>query len=769
MNIQQLESRRLLAFPQVDISFGKGGVAIAGADNSDTFSSVEQSPDGKILAAGDTFDQAGVVARFNSDGTLDSSFGKDGLIMTAADGGVQYSTAIGADGKIVIYTSQTSLSLNTPAKLKFYLFNNDGTVDASFGDNGEASLTLPWDDVVTDAVQIDGQDRIIFSYDDDSNPPGVDYLGRLNADGSLDSSFRGALGSQTTGLDSADDLLAGNDGKIYVIGDRFDPDAEFAVVGRFDADGTLDTAYGVDGYADATTNADQETTLNFNQLATDQSGRIVVASHYISPSGKVQGIYLTRLNASGGHDTTFGTDGQVLLGGQGSFNPPTRPVIDGQGRIIVASDDVGNTIFRVNGDGELDETFGQNGEYQIGDDLLSIKSLALDGDGNLLAAGNNDEVAQPNARFAAARFTTESPHVFLNSDGVLSVDGTDGADTVALSHSGDKVVVDWDGVKSSYAFSGVKSLLVLASAGPDAISVSFALPCNISSGGGNDTISVGDGDVTINGEAGNDKITAGIGNHLIDGGAGNDRITTASGIDTITGDSGNDTITTGDGADSIDGGDGDDLISSGGGNDTIYSGDGNDTVYAGAGNDQVQPLLIEPDPDVGGPDLLGTGGTGNKVFYGQDGNDTLFGGSGKDSLYGGAQRDSIVGGGGSDYLSGGGGKDTLSGGVGDDRVHGGNGSDRIYDGHALRTNDDMDRMYGDGGNDTIVSITGGDQIFGGGGNDVIQSNEPATIHGNAGDDLIYSGGKDVIFGDGGQDSSTTDKDDVLTSIETIIS
>nr|WP_246472717.1 Ig-like domain-containing protein [Azospirillum tabaci] len=246
-------------------------------------------------------------------------------------------------------------------------------------------------------------------------------------------------------------------------------------------------------------------------------------------------------------------------------------------------------------------------------------------------------------------------------------------------------------------------------AGPLAIqldTVSFAAVI------GSATLTGGEGNQVVYGDASRQSIILGPGDDLLSGGGGNDTVASTLGNDTLYGD---------DGDDLMHGGDSDDLMDGGVDNDTMGGGAGNDTMGGGAGDD----ILIGE----GGDDAL-FGGTGNDTLFGVDGNDTLFGEDGNDILSLGTGNDLADGGAGNDTLFGEDGNDTLFGGTGDDILSLGTGND-LTDGGA--------------GNDTLFGEDGNDTLFGGAGDDLLV--------GGAGDDLLFLGqGADTVWGGAGADT-----------------
>jgi Ca2+-binding RTX toxin-like protein len=122
----------------------------------------------------------------------------------------------------------------------------------------------------------------------------------------------------------------------------------------------------------------------------------------------------------------------------------------------------------------------------------------------------------------------------------------------------------------------------------------------------------------------------------------------------------------------------------------------------------------------------------------------------------------VNGGAGNDKISGGPGADTLTGGTGADQIYGGRGDDRLNGGAG------RDRMYGEGGNDRLFGNGGNDLVDGGSGDDRLNGNAgDDSMFGQSGNDTFDGGsGTDEMTGGSGSDStSTSETDDILSSIE----
>ncbi|WP_448208343.1 Ig-like domain-containing protein [Azospirillum sp. sgz302134] len=225
------------------------------------------------------------------------------------------------------------------------------------------------------------------------------------------------------------------------------------------------------------------------------------------------------------------------------------------------------------------------------------------------------------------------------------------------------------------------------------------------------TLTGGEGNQVVYGDASSQSMILGPGDDLLSGGGGNDTVASTLGNDTLYGDGGDDLMN---------GGDGDDLMDGGTDNDTMGGGAGRDTMGGGAGND----ILIGED--------------GDDALFGGTGTDSLFGGTGNDSLFGQEGDDILALGAGADIADGGDGNDTLFGQEGDDTLFGGAGTDIL----SLGTGNDL--ADGGAGNDTLFGEDGNDTLFGGAGDDVLS--------GGAGNDLLFlDQGADTVWGGEGAD------------------
>ena len=174
------------------------------------------------------------------------------------------------------------------------------------------------------------------------------------------------------------------------------------------------------------------------------------------------------------------------------------------------------------------------------------------------------------------------------ADGVLSIEGTDGADAIVVRNNYDEVSVD--GVTGTVPASLVKAIVIESLGGNDIVRVSGGnYPLNalalVDAGAGNDVVFGGNADNAMDGGDGDDVLLGSIALDLIFGGAGNDTILGLAGDDVLFGQAGSDTIYGADGHDILFGNDGADWLYGGNGVDILHGGAGADALLGEAGND----------------------------------------------------------------------------------------------------------------------------------------------------------------------------------------
>jgi uncharacterized delta-60 repeat protein len=397
----------------LDPSFGKRGQAAATIDEGSRGDSVALQPDGKIVVAG-TSDSAGPsLARFKPNGKLDPSFGSGGIVSTPLGSSVdfRFEVAVQPDGKILVAGTDWGFSEPEFALLRY---NSDGSLDNTFGSGGIATESLGgfWEYGDSIALQSDGKILVGGVWTPGGEAEGGFVILRFTSDGSLDDTF-GIGGAVTMPFGGWDTSLAVQpDGKILLSGTAlggFNSNFDFCLV-RVNPDGTLDQHFGNNGQARATFTPDGGEYAH--ALAVLPSGRImVVGSAFVG--GKV-GFALARFTPGGALDASFGVGGLQLtaFGGPASAN---AVVAQPDGKVIVAgsADTPGFIVMRYDKSGELDKTFGVNGQGATAfhKRFGLAESMAAAGNGKVVVGGYAyaSTLHGSGTNFAIARYLATQP------------------------------------------------------------------------------------------------------------------------------------------------------------------------------------------------------------------------------------------------------------------------------------------------------------------------------------------------------------------------
>jgi uncharacterized delta-60 repeat protein len=314
-----------------DTSFGVGGKVITNIGSADNaaFALAIQPADGKMIAAGNSFNGTNddfALARYNSDGTLDATFGANGIVTTNFNNTFDYidAVALQADGKIVAagYTFNNSYFQFALAR-----YNSNGALDDTFGTGGKVTTRFTSFDDLARAVTLQSDGKIIVAGEADNDFA----VARYNSDGSLDTTFDGD-GKVRTSLimfDLAYDVGIDGDGKIVVVGEAgSSSNADFALV-RYNPDGSLDTTFDGDGKVATPVGGSNEIAAS---LALQTDGKITVGG--FSFNGTNDDFALARYNSNGSLDSSFGVGGKVTTNFSGASDDYISALTIQSGRIL---------------------------------------------------------------------------------------------------------------------------------------------------------------------------------------------------------------------------------------------------------------------------------------------------------------------------------------------------------------------------------------------------------------------------------------------------
>jgi len=388
----------------LDNSFGTNGKVITDFQQHDYAYAIALQPDGKIILAGYStipmnpgHNYLFALARYNSNGTLDNTFGVGGLDtfdfgFTTSYDETGWSMVLQPDGKIIVAGNH----FNTNNDFALVRFNTDGSPDNTFGTGGKVMTDLgKQDGILCAALQNDG--KIVVSGFTGLVPLQYDFaLARYNADGTLDNTF-GTDGKVITDLGDREEAWSVkilNDGKILVGGfSGFD----FALA-RYNADGTLDNTFNTNG----------KLTTDFvgndcgRALIIQNDGKYVLWG--FNDSDYVYNIVGARYNTDGSLDNSFGNNGKVKAECPGQTMLYTG-ALQADNKFVVGGEMLDDFFLaRFYANGLIDNSFDTNGIAMV--DFLGWGdqgfALAIQPDNKILLGGNIYNGS--NRDFALARF-----------------------------------------------------------------------------------------------------------------------------------------------------------------------------------------------------------------------------------------------------------------------------------------------------------------------------------------------------------------------------
>ena len=425
----------LLAGPEVafaaagdlDSTFGNGGKVKTDIQRStDLANAVAVQSDGKLVVVGQTYQNNDfstedfVVTRYNTNGTLDNTFGSRGKVRTDFPGlaAVASAVVIQPDGKIVVAGGAFPL-FTFAGNFELVRYNSNGSLDTTFGNGGIVTTNFPQGSYAFAlALQPDG--KIIaagtvfvnFNPGDQSN---TDFaLARYNSNGTPDTTF-GNGGQVTTdfgGLeDDAFSILIQPDGKIVAVGSANNAATYYNfAAARYLSDGTIDTTFGVSGKVQ--TDFGVAGFDRAHSAALQSDGRIVAAGFAISQNGGVQNFAVARYTSGGVLDTTFATGGKTQIDFGSCCQSAYQVLVQSDGKIVTVgypnteSSDSDFLLARLNSTGSLDSSFGAGGKVRTSFGNLNggANGAAVQADGKIVAVGFQATTGRGGVEFALARY-----------------------------------------------------------------------------------------------------------------------------------------------------------------------------------------------------------------------------------------------------------------------------------------------------------------------------------------------------------------------------
>jgi uncharacterized delta-60 repeat protein len=415
----------------LDPTFGIGGKVLTDLKRStDLANAVAAQADGKLVVVGQTYrnndfsDEDFAVARYNTDGTLDTTFGNRGRVRTDFPGlaAVPSAVVVQPDGKIVVAGGAFPL-FTFAGDFKVVRYNPNGSLDTSFGSGGIVTTVFPGDGSYAFAVALQSDGKIIAAGTDfvDFNPGDMsdtDFaLARYNSDGSLDTTF-GNGGTVTTDFFGTEDdvfsVLIQPDGKIVAVGSANDPVDfyDFAAV-RYLSNGTLDATFGAGGKV--STDFGRRGFDRAHSAALQTDGKIVAAGFATSVDGIRENFAVARYTSSGVLDTTFNNRGLQQIDFGSCCQDAWQVLLQSDGKIVTIGypnsegSDSDFLVARLNSTGSLDTTFGIGGKVRtsFGNFNGGAQGGLLQADGKIVAVGFQATSSRGGVDFALGRYLSQ--------------------------------------------------------------------------------------------------------------------------------------------------------------------------------------------------------------------------------------------------------------------------------------------------------------------------------------------------------------------------
>lgn len=385
----------------LDLSFGIRGTAALNLGNVfQETRAIAIQPDGKIVIAGFINTCVGptcnfnfLIVRFNTDGTLDNTFGTNGSVVTDYSGQDESAFAVDVqtDGRIVV--AGGSLSGGPILGFKVVRYLQNGTLDSSFGVGGKVYESF--DDLggipQTMLIQPDG--KIVVAGTDNNS---MLFVARFNLDGGLDTGFatNGRIASSAYNVFVAR-LARQSDGKLIIAASGL-PGGTLKLI-RFNTNGTSDGGFGVGGVTTSVFSGAFEPTVGVQS-----DNKILVSGAYYN--GDLRIPPLRRFNDDGSLDAGFVPNHGEIVGGAciSCTQKPSKILVLPDNRFYLvgynARNDSSRKIMassRYLTNGSLDPSFGFRGASQfrhsnshdyLNNSLGSVRDAALQSDGKVVVA-----------------------------------------------------------------------------------------------------------------------------------------------------------------------------------------------------------------------------------------------------------------------------------------------------------------------------------------------------------------------------------------------
>ena len=367
-------------------------------------------PDNKIIVGGRSSLTGGnlsfSLARMNPSGSFDNTFGTSGKVTTSygTDGFEALTAALQQDGKIVVAGNAITNASLGYSQIAVVRYNSNGTLDTSFDTDGMVFTQIPTsNEDSAKAVKIQPDGKIVVGVQSKINFNWDFTILRYNSDGSLDTTFDtdGIVRNPSPEQDVIYDIALQNDGKIVAVGYVNNSNND-VYVGRYNANGSIDTTFATNGFF----TYDFASNHNYAfAVAVASDNKIIIGGNY--QNGPISSAFVARLNTNGTFDTSFDSDGILI---QTTDETISDVLLQSDNKIITIGTSNGKFgVWKLNTNGVFDSTFGTLGKVEtvININYCLANNVALQTDGKIVVVGTT--YGSPFSKYGVVRYTNDAP------------------------------------------------------------------------------------------------------------------------------------------------------------------------------------------------------------------------------------------------------------------------------------------------------------------------------------------------------------------------
>jgi uncharacterized delta-60 repeat protein len=414
-----------------DNSFGAGlGKVLQPMGTGDDLGSgLALLPGGKFIVHGTCYSGPGgldydyCLARFNANGSLDTSFGTNGKVFANFSAIARKSTffiakraAVQADGKIIVALS--CLATGAPEyEICLARHHENGALDTSFGTNGHAVASLSGASLeITDlALENTGKSLVAFKCTPTQNPNRSYFcVARFTASGLLDE-YEGVIAITTFTADATPTALAiDSTNRSILAGNCRNTTSsawQYCIVRRL-ANGDEDASFGVNGEVRHSVGVGNDASVS--SVIAQPDGRILLGGRCRSSTTLPGEFCILRLNQNGSVDNSIGANGLIFISGAVRGSSITSMTLLPNGQYLLGGICFPNStnfqtdfcLMRIHDDGSRDTSFGTDGQVAVpvGTKSDNLGAVAYTHDGKILVAGACEGAVNGQHDFCLARF-----------------------------------------------------------------------------------------------------------------------------------------------------------------------------------------------------------------------------------------------------------------------------------------------------------------------------------------------------------------------------